>query len=108
MTFRQFMGITPSLLGSMKTPQVCMAIALTAALLPGCASLDEPGFEIPRGTPISQDQMPDTLRAKLNLPQDVSVECYGDDPSEGSYRIEYKSGKVIIVDSDGAIQGMVF
>ena len=92
----------------MKIAQLCLVIALAAASMSGCASLDEPGFEIPRGTPILQDQMPDTLRTKIDLPQDASVECYGGDPSVASYRIEYKSGKVVIIDSDGAIHCMVF
>ena len=83
---------------------LAMVVTLTAS---SCASLDEPGFEIPRGTPINHDQIPEVLRNKLSLPSDASVERYGDDPSTAGYRIEYNNGTVTTIGSDGTLHGML-
>ncbi len=69
--------------------------------------MGEPGFEIPHGTPITHDQIPEDLRAKLNLPVNASVERYGDDPNTASYRIEYRDGTVTTIGSDGALHGVM-
>jgi hypothetical protein len=81
-----------------------MVITITAS---SCTSLDEPGFEIPRGTPVGHDQIPEALRNRLSLPSDATVERYGDDPSTASYRIEYSDGTVTTIGSDGTLHGLL-
>lgn len=91
----------------MRIAQAILLVILSVVVVPGCASLGEPGFEIPRGTPIRHDQIPETLRTKLNLPVDASVERYGDDPSTATYRIEYRGGTVTTIGPDGTLHGVM-
>lgn len=94
---------------AMRPPKLQLGptIILLAMFISGCASLDEPGFQIPHGTPISQDQIPDDLRTKLWLPTDASVERYGDDPDTAWYRIEYSDGTVTTIGPDGKLHGVL-
>ena len=86
--------------------------ALIAWLMLGCASLqesaseqgenlnaeryqlpDDTGFpsEFPHGTPVRHDEIPDSLRAKHNFPDNASVERMGNDPEESHYRVQPNS-----------------
>jgi len=78
-----------------------------AFLLMGCGSLNERGFQFPRGTPILHEQLPDDLRNKLHLPGDASVDRFGDNPNKSSYRIEYRDGTVTMIGPDGELHGVL-
>lgn len=79
--------------------------AILLAVFGGCALFEEPTIEMPRGTPISHDQIPEALRAKLDLPASASVERLGDTPDTASYRIEYPNGGVRYIGSNGEFHG---
>ena len=89
-----------SLLATARLQIVALILAATCL---GCASTGEPGFEIPHGTPITHDQIPEVLRVKLNLPVDASVERFGEDPNTASYRIQYKDGTITTIGPDGSL-----
>ncbi|MGB7329354.1 MAG: hypothetical protein WBD31_31015 [Rubripirellula sp.] len=68
----------------------------------GCSLLDPEPISIPRGNPISIDQIPASVVAPGSLPDGTTAEQYGDN---GCFRIEYPNGKIDILDSQGSFQG---
>ena len=80
-------------------------LLLIVLLLPqGCSLLQEEPISIPRGTPISIDQLPASVVAPGSLPDGTIVERYD---NSGSFRIEYPDGTITILDSQGSFQGRV-
>ncbi|OUT62887.1 MAG: hypothetical protein CBB71_01055 [Rhodopirellula sp. TMED11] len=75
------------------------------AVFSGCALLEEPPLEMPRGTPVSHGEIPEALRTKLDLPANASVERFGDTRDTASFRIEYPSGSVRYIGSNGEVHG---
>ncbi len=87
--------------------------AILALLISGCGSFNQPrtevqngtqikqdevqGFapEVPHGTRIEHNEIPDAIRA--SIPDDASVERFGDDVSNAQYRVEHKDGTVIVI-----------
>ncbi|MDM4019626.1 hypothetical protein, partial [Roseiconus lacunae] len=60
---------------------------------------------IPHGTPIEHQAIPRELRLKLALPEDASVERYGDDIEDASYRVQFADGTVSVFGPDGSYVG---
>ena len=51
--------------------------------------------ELPRGTPIGHDEIPDAMRTLI--PDDASVERYGDELDNAQYRVQHADGTVYVI-----------
>ena len=93
--------------------------AIMALLILGCASFNESPSEVPdetpieyygllrddtgmpaelpRGTPIGHDEIPDTMRTRHAIPDDASVERYGDELDNAQYRVQHADGTVYVI-----------
>ncbi len=74
---------------------------VTLVVAQGCSLLHEEPISIPRGTPISIDQIPASVVDPTRLPHGTTAERY----DNGSFRIEYPDGGITILESQGSLQG---
>jgi len=83
--------------------QLYRSLMLTLVVAQGCSLLHEEPISIPRGTPITIDQIPASVVDPTSLPHGTTAERY----DNGSFRIECPDGGNTILDSQGSCQGGV-